>query len=101
MYRIGSARSSVDNLWDSLQKIVTASGTNIFEGREHLVKRAVFAALYEVGLLRADILHLIQLSNEDEETDLAPIKERIKLCAITCTKVLEDMANLASLVKTE
>jgi len=101
MYRIGSAKSSVDNLWNSLQKIVTASGSNIFEGREHLVKRAVFTALYEVGLLRADILHLIQSNNEDDEIDLTSVNQRIRLCAITCTKVLEDMADLASSVKTK
>jgi hypothetical protein len=100
-YTIRAVKLSIDNLWEALQKIVTASATNIFEGKEHLVNNAVFTALFELGSLQGMIPHTTQGYTDDDEIDLSILAQRIKSCGETCSKVLEDMAELATSVKTK
>lgn len=100
MYTVKDVKASVNDLADALQKIISASATNIFEGKEHLVKRAVFTALFELKFLKGALPEIILDCNEDDEIDLSKMAPRLKQCAIICSKVLEDMAGLASVVKT-
>jgi hypothetical protein len=100
MYTVRAVKLSINGLWDSFQKIVAASATNIFEGKEHLVRRAVFSVLFELGSLRGMMPTVILGKDDDDQVELSGLAQRIKMCAETCGRVLEDMAELAASVKT-
>jgi hypothetical protein len=100
-YTVRTINLAINDLWAALEKIVIASGTNIFEGKEHLARRALFSAYYGLGLLRSKVPALSSGKNHYDQIDLSNLGPSIKLCAETCSKVLEDMAKLASSIKTK